>query len=316
MCIRDRQYINGLLNDAGADTRKAFLPLFASYGVNRVVEETPGRLLHDGALMPIDVYDDKLIKQLNYRSFFRWFNERESVEDKEYRYNQADFKPDSQLQAVRRAIEGVMPGYSNFHVKNYPHTFVIEKDGTEFCFDQLSDGEKALIAMAGDMARKLAMTHPNVEEPTNHCSGIILIDELDLHLHPSWQRDVLPRLKNAFKKCQFIITTHSPFVLSNISSLQEDKLFLMSDGEEQIYSSNIFGSEVSKILSEVLNMPSLRNSEADENISALWTCLKAGDSTSEDYNRSYEWLRRNLNPSDIVFVEIAMQQKINALSKG
>lgn len=310
------QYINDLLNEAEEDSKKKYLPLFSSYGVNRVVEETPGRLLRDGALKPIDVYDDKLMKQLNYRSFFRWFNERESVEDKEFRYNQDKFKLDRQLQAVRLAIEGVMPGYTNFRVKNNPHTFVIEKEGIEFCFDQLSDGEKALIAMAGDIARKLAMTHPNVDEAAINSSGIILIDEIDLHLHPKWQRDVLPRLKNAFKGCQFIITTHSPFVLTNISHVQEDKLFLMQDGEERIYGSNIYGSEVSKILSEVLNMSSLRNSEADEYINNLWTCLKNGDATSDVYTKNYEWLKRNLNPTDIVFVEIAMQQKINALNKG
>ena len=90
----------------------------------------------------------------------------------------------------------------------------------------------------------------------------------------------------------------------------------MSDGEERIYSSNIFGSEVGKILNEVLEMPSLRNSETDRNISILWECLKVGDSSSETYRCTYDWLKAHLNPSDIVFVEIAMQQKINALKRG
>lgn len=159
------------------------------------------------------------------------------------------------------------------------------------------------------------MTHPNAEGAPIHNPGIILIDELDLHLHPSWQRDVLPRLKSIFIGCQFVITTHSPFILSNINSAKEDRLFLMSGGEERIYSSNIFGSEVGKILNEVLEMPSLRNSETDGNLSVLWDCLKAGDSSSETYRRSYDWLKTHLNPSDIVFVEIAMQQKINALKR-
>ena len=193
---------------------------------------------------------------------------------------------------------------------------MLEKDGKEFNFDQLSDGEKSLVAMVGDIARKLAMTHPNAEGAAIYSPGIILIDELDLHLHPSWQRDVLPRLRNIFTGCHFVITTHSPFILSNISSAKEDRLFLMSNGEERIYSSNIFGSEVGKILNEVLEMPSLRNSETDRNISILWECLKAGDSSSETYRRTYDWLKAHLNPSDIVFVEIAMQQKINALKRG
>lgn len=302
-------YINRLLIDNEDNPEEEFLPLYSFYSVNRVVDVMPGKLRKDGALCCGDVYDRELNKQLNYRSFFRWFNERESIEDKEYRYN-SFFEPDKQLSTVRSAIMSILPGYSNLHVKNNPRTFVIEKEGEEFMFDQLSDGEKSLIALVGDIARKLAMSHPYSQNPLME-SGIILIDEIDLHLHPSWQRDVLPRMREAFKGCQFIISTHSPFVITNISNQNKDFLFLMRDGKEELYCNNIYGREVSKIISEVLEMPTLRNTEVQEHLSKVWECLKMGDSESCDFVNAYNWLQQHLDRSDIVFMDIAVQQRIN-----
>ena len=246
-------YINKILIDNEDHPETNSLPLYTYYGIGRVVGATPDKFHKYNALEISDVYNRNLMQQPNYNAFFNWFNERESMEDKEYRRNE-DFQPDRQLVAVRKAIEGVLPGYSNLYVKSSPHTFVIEKDSIELLFDQLSDGEKALIALAGDTARKLAMTHPHSCDPSNE-PGIVLIDELDLHLHPSWQRDVLPRMRKAFPRCQFIISTHSPFVLTNVNSKNNDSLFLMSKGRPTRYTSNIYGREISQIVAEVLEMP-------------------------------------------------------------
>jgi predicted ATP-binding protein involved in virulence len=79
----------------------------------------------------------------------------------------------------------------------------------------LSDGEKCLLAMVGDLARRLAIANPDYPDALQG-EAIVLIDEIELHLHPSWQRNIIPALKRTFPKCQFIITTHSPQVLSYI----------------------------------------------------------------------------------------------------
>jgi len=260
------------------------------------------------------VYNRDLSKQLNYRSFFRWFNEREIIEDKEYRYNQTNFRPDNQLTAVREAIRGILPGYDNLHVKSSPHTFVIKKNGNELLFDQLSDGEKALIALVGDIARKLAITHPNSQNPLKE-SAILVIDEIDLHLHPSWQRDVLPRMRSIFPACQLIVSTHSPFVLTNISSNRGEHLFLMKNGEATFVESNIFGRQITNIIPEILEMSSLRNEETQKHLTVVFDCLKRGDSTSFEFKENFEWLQVNIDNSDILFMDIALQQKINALKR-
>lgn len=98
----------------------------------------------------------------------------------------------------------------------------IEKDGQLLTVNQLSDGEKCLIAMVSDLARRMAIANPTGDPLQGE--GIILIDEIDLHLHPKWQRMIVPKLLEVFPNCQFIISTHSPHVLTHI---QPENIFLL-----------------------------------------------------------------------------------------
>lgn len=83
----------------------------------------------------------------------------------------------------------------------------------EVLFEQLSAGEKIMIGIFGDIYRRLELANPHLKEQPNFGKGIIIIDEIDLHLHPRWQRVVLPKLLHYFPNIQFVITTHSPFVV-------------------------------------------------------------------------------------------------------
>jgi predicted ATP-binding protein involved in virulence len=78
--------------------------------------------------------------------------------------------------------------------------------------DQLSDGERSFIAIVGDLIRRLALANPELSNPLEG-HGVVLIDELELHLHPRWQREVVEKLRSTFPNIQFIATTHSPFVI-------------------------------------------------------------------------------------------------------
>ncbi|TWH64179.1 putative AbiEii toxin of type IV toxin-antitoxin system [Azomonas agilis] len=95
---------------------------------------------------------------------------------------------DRQLTAVRTAISNFMPGFTELRVKRKPRLHMsIKKDGQTLNVLQLSQGEKSLMALVGDIARRLAMMNPALENPLEG-DGIVLIDEVDMHLHPSWQR--------------------------------------------------------------------------------------------------------------------------------
>ena len=121
-----------------------------------------------------------------------------------------------------------MPEFSNLRVvRNGGARLIISKENESFDVNQLSTGEKNLIALVGDIARRLILANPLSTNPLNE-EGIILIDEIDLHLHPNWQRMMVPQLRKTFPNCQFMITTHSPQVVSEVKS---ESLFILNQNE-------------------------------------------------------------------------------------
>lgn len=136
---------------------------------------------------------------------------------------------DIQIEAVREALRETFPGYGELIVQRSPRAFLMNKGNQKFHFEHLSDGEKCYITLVADIARRLAMANPNAEHPLEG-KGVILIDEVDLHLHPTWQSEVITRLRNTFPGCQFFITTHSPFVVSNVKTYNKEKFIPMSNG--------------------------------------------------------------------------------------
>jgi hypothetical protein len=101
--------------------------------------------------------------------------------------------------------------------------YLFEMNGTVVPFSALSDGFKAYVGWVGDMLYHVCMNSPKGKKLTEN-RGVVLIDEIDLHLHPSWQRTVLPTLSRALPNVQFIVTTHSPLV---VGSLQAVNLFVL-----------------------------------------------------------------------------------------
>ncbi|UYA62529.1 ATP-binding protein [Pectobacterium sp. F1-1] len=156
---------------------------------------------------------------------------------------------DPQLDAVRHAIYHFMPGFSNLRVRRKPRLHMsVEKNGETFNVLQLSQGEKSLMALVGDIARRLAMMNPGLDNPL-HGQGIILIDELDMHLHPSWQRNIIERLTTTFPHCQFILTTHSPLVISDSKDVL---VYSLDDGKLTEVPSQ-YGQDANSVLLEVMD---------------------------------------------------------------
>lgn len=95
--------------------------------------------------------------------------------------------------------------------------------------DMLSDGFKSVFFIAIDIIRRLSLSEPFEGEPFYMKEAIVLIDEIDCHIHPKWQKRLLPSLRELFPNCQFIVTTHSPYILDSISEYSVKKV-----GERQI----------------------------------------------------------------------------------
>jgi predicted ATP-binding protein involved in virulence len=205
---------------------------------------------------------------------YEFYNElNKIVANDAQRLDKATRNEGRELKFVTKTIENFVPGYANLRVKRFPRPhMLVDKEGTEISLDQLSDGEKNLIALVGDIARRLSIANPNSEKPLDG-EGVILIDEIDLHLHPSWQRLMIPQLTKSFPNCQFIITTHSPQVLSHVH--HENIFLLKNDKDGFTYSKAMesFGQSSDRILEDLLGVDS-RPTEQKELLHELFTLIQ------------------------------------------
>lgn len=172
------------------------------------------------------------------------------------RLKQATKNEGRELHFVTKAIESFIPEYSNFRVKRVPSPhMLVDKNGKTIRLDRLSDGEKNMIAMIGDIARRLSISNPRFVDPLAG-DGIVLIDEIDLHLHPAWQRIIISKLTEVFPNCQFIVTTHSPQILSHV---QAEHIFLLvqeKNNMKVIKPTESYGKSSDRLLEDILGVES------------------------------------------------------------
>jgi len=125
---------------------------------------------------------------------------------------------------------------------------LVDKDGQTFDLSQLSDGERSFLALICDLGRRLALANPELPNPL-HGAGVALIDELELHLHPKWQREVRDKLLATFPNIQFVATTHSPFIIQSMKpgeliNLDPDEFAEYSDKSIEDISENVMGVDL------------------------------------------------------------------------
>ena len=138
------------------------------------------------------------------------------------------------LRSIKRAAIAAIEGCSGLKFDFEQSRILIEFDsGKQIPFEHLSDGQRTMLGLFCDIARRAAILNPHLKgETTEKTSGIVLIDELDLHLHPKWQRAIVNSLTESFPNIQFICTTHSPFL---IQSLHKGKLIELGEPSDAQY---------------------------------------------------------------------------------
>ena len=254
------------------------LPIMVYYPVNRAVLDIPLRIRSKHNFNLLAAYEDSLTGGVNFRTFFEWFREREDLENEMRRHpeildifndpNKLSF-PDRQLESVRKALSIFMPEFTDLAVRRNPLRMEVKKNGQTLIVNQLSDGEKCLMAMVGDLARRMAIANPNRDNPL-HGKGVVLIDEIDLHLHPKWQRLIVPRLREVFPNCQFVISTHSPHVLTHV---KPENIFLLSLDKEGISAqkpAESYGKNVDRILEDIMGLETTRPEQVTSDINQLY----------------------------------------------
>lgn len=254
------------------------LPLAVYYDVNRAVLDIPIRVKEKLRNNSYEVYQDALDHGgADFKRFFIWFRNREDFEN-EQRRDTPSFR-DRALEAVRTAI-GSFTEFRNLRIRRSPLRMTVVKHDQEFNVAQLSDGERNMLALVGDLARRLSVLNPSLENP-NHGSGVVIIDEIDLHLHPRWQREVIRKLEQTFVNCQFIVSTHSPQI---IGELKPESVMLLKNGELMGHAMRSIGLNSAEILEELMDANE-RNAEFDDKVLKIERAIE-----DEQYKQAGEWL--------------------------
>jgi len=212
----------------------------------------------------IQAYDDAFDKSMEFDEFIQWFIEEENIENREKIAHQNFNYENRNLSNIRKALKKFLEEfkadkYNNLRVEDRTimtrisekSSLVIDKNGKTYNLKQLSDGEKILILMVSDIAHRLSIANPKAVDALSG-QGIILIDEIDLHLHPAWQRAVIPCLISTFPNIQFFVTSHSPQVLS---SVDKDFVFKIKDFKISKLNAYTKGRDTNSILYKVLPFP-------------------------------------------------------------
>ena len=179
--------------------------------------------------------------------------------------NKEALTEDKQLDSVRNAMKIIFPeivDWSIFdHELHFQKIFKVTRLNSEtgesfeqeerasFRFKDLSHGEQTMALFGLDIARRLAQLNPFESDPISNGCGIVLIDELDLHLHPQWQRRIVECLCKAFPKLQFICTTHSPFLIQ--SQRIGNLIRLDEDGNEEVAAVQFNQQSIEDIVEDV-----------------------------------------------------------------
>lgn len=267
------------------------IPVIVYYPINRVVMDIPLGIRTAHSFDLLEAYDKALAGGTSFRSFFEWYRNREDLEN-ESRAEAAGFQSDPQLDAVRGAISRFLPDIKAISVKRDPLRMEVDWQGERLRVEQMSNGEKCLFAMIGDLARRLSIANPTLDNPLDG-AGVVLIDEIDLHLHPAWQREVIPKLRETFPNCQFLLTTHSPQVITHVKP--DDYLFLLSRGTwglEVRRAPEHYGKTADRVLEDLMGLGTTRPTEIAARLSAIYELID--QNKVEDAKRAIAILKEEI----------------------
>lgn len=244
----------------------------------------------------------------NFSYFKNWFQSQSISEALEHsRRKSFDFQLPT-LQAVRAAVRSMIPGCQNIWLGGSPPEIMVQMEGEpEMSLVELSDGYRTLLALVADLAQRMVVGNPQLGLESE---AIVLIDEIDLHLHPRWQQTVLSSLLKTFPRAQFIVTTHAAPI---IATVQPENLICLERGPEGVRvveAAAGYGALPDRIMEDLMGVPA-RPPEVTEKLTAYFRLIEAGQGESAEGVAVRRWLEeqfRTLDP-DLIRADIAIRRK-------
>ena len=307
------------------------LPLLAYYKTNRDLNDNnapkPSNVTIDTKSGRTSVYNYAIDAGINtFADFVEWFRYEEDFENQQKIEKQDLAYHNPRLAAVRRSISQFLSKldtsvyFSEIKVKrkangneidfSNPSTkfdLSIQKAGQELKLSQLSSGERALLLLVADIARRASILNPFIEDPLQS-EGVVLIDEIEQHLHPRWQRAVIPALSATFPNIQFIVATHSPQVLSEV---ENGAVFEIDNF--QIHPRDTYGRDNNWLL-HVIMADDERPEEVQADLDKYFTLIRTGELDAAAKLRRQIEQKIGTNEPEFAKADVLLRKKERSLS--
>lgn len=251
-------------NDALVNEEKKILPAFAYHGTGRIWAKTSAHN-SDSRKSRVEGYERCINPMSNENQYTKWIRDRRLYELDEQTSS-------TELATLYKAAESFLGEGSKVSYKSKEKEIIVTlPSGQILPFNMLSDGYKNALGIVFDTAFRMIRLNPWLKEDAiDKTPGIILIDEIDLHLHPTWQKKIVEDIKRVFPKMQIIATTHAPIV---ISSCKADELIILDSYFEDMKSYVNIKESISpkgwmteSILDKIMDVPTSRDSETEKQI--------------------------------------------------
>lgn len=250
------EYAKALQEQVRSGEQSCVLPLSAYYGTGRLWLQKRNRpaLAKSSPLNRQMGYVDCIAAESNEKQMMQWFEDMTYIQLQEGH-------PIAELETVRTALrecylsvdDSVTDAKFIYNVKSHELEIRMVRDGQteQVPVRILSDGEKGIISLVADIAYRMALLNPGLLDKVLETPGVVLIDEIDLHLHPAWQKKVVSDLTRIFPNIQFIMTTHSPSILVNIP---KENIQILDHFHLYKPQSATYGRTVDEVLREVMDV--------------------------------------------------------------
>jgi predicted ATP-binding protein involved in virulence len=274
------------------------------------------RIFNESRKETSEIQDEKFIsyincfdKLINYEAIIAWYMELINLENQE-KINRDDTKFELPIATYVRKSFNVFLNTLDSSIDEIAirkdeysnkRNLFLKKDGEYLAFENLSAGEKNVLAMFLDITYRASKANPDFENLAN-CVGIVLIDEIEMHLHPRLQSSFLPALQAVFPNIQFIVTTHSPHTInqyntSDLIILKDDKII---DHDQLV---NSYGRDVNTILEELMEWTA-RPKEISKLFDEVRTMIEDENAEIESINQKINIIKEKIGNLDEELTEL------------
>ena len=306
---------------------KKDMPIGVLYGTDRTVSDVPESVVSPRKLPRqilrldalIDALKGALAARTDFEELFAWFYFKEDEELREQK-ERRDFDYQSKdLAAVRQAISSMLPEVCNPRTESNPPRFVVSWESEQgrverLSLDQLSGGYRIMLALAADLARRMVQGNPHLDDPLKS-EAVVLIDEIELHLHPKWQQRILDDLRRTFPNAQFIVSTHSPQVLTTVEP--QRIVELAREGDRIVAGAPAgatYGAEAGDVLSVVMGVKERPENEFTKALEQYRHLVSEGEGESEEALMLRSKLEK-LSPRDYALTRAKLEIRRRKLFK-